>query len=122
MHELAITQNILEIALRHADEAQAQKISNLYIVIGQLSSVIDDSVQFYWDIITDGTKAEGAKLHFRRIPTELMCKSCNHKYTPDGKGFSCPECQSIEVYVVSGEEFFLEAIDIEKDNPGVANA
>ena len=44
MHELPITQNILKIALRYGQENQASKITDLYLVIGQLSSVIDDSM------------------------------------------------------------------------------
>ena len=122
MHELSITQNILEIALRYAADSQAAKITNLYLVIGQLSSVVDDSVQFYWDFVSKDTIAEGAKLHFRRIPTELMCKACSNKYTPDGVELACPKCESDLIVVVSGEEFYLEAIDIDKESIGDSNA
>ena len=52
MHELAVTENILNIALTHAEKSDAARITNLYLVIGQLSSVLDDSVQFYWDLLT----------------------------------------------------------------------
>jgi hydrogenase nickel incorporation protein HypA/HybF len=75
MHELTITESLLEIVLRHADKAGAHRVRDLFLVIGQLSSIVDDSVQFYWDIISDGTIAEGAKLHFNRIATEIECLS-----------------------------------------------
>jgi hydrogenase nickel incorporation protein HypA/HybF len=113
MHELAVTESILEIALRHADQQKARKITNLYLVIGQLASIVDDSVQFYWDMVSDGSIARGAKLHFRRIPAELRCLVCDHTYPPDGQDLLCPKCQSPRVKVVRGEEFFLEAIDVE---------
>jgi Zn finger protein HypA/HybF involved in hydrogenase expression len=71
MHELAVTESILEIALRHGQPAQARKITDLYLVIGQLSSIVDDSVQFYWDFISKNTPAEGAS--FSRIPAEFCC-------------------------------------------------
>ena len=57
MHELSVTEALLEIALRHAQAAQARQITGLHVVIGQLSSVIDDSVQFYWDFVSAGTLA-----------------------------------------------------------------
>lgn len=121
MHELAITQNILDICLRHAAEAQANKITDIYMVIGQLSSIVDDSVQFYWDFVSQGTIAEGARLHFRRIPAEILCKKCGNRYKLDGKTLVCPECGSDIISVIAGEDFTLEAIDIDMDN-GESNA
>jgi hydrogenase nickel incorporation protein HypA/HybF len=113
MHELAITQNILEIVLKHGEQAKAKKVLGLFLVIGQLSSVIDDSVQFYWDMVSQGTIAEGAELHFRRVPTQLMCKACGKKYSPDGENLTCPDCNSDMIAVIAGEEFYLESIEID---------
>ncbi len=113
MHELAVTESILEISLRHANEVNAQRITNLYLVIGQLASIVDDSVQFYWDIISKGTIADGSELHFRRLPATLVCLDCSQEYQPRGDGFSCPSCSSDHVKVLSGDEFYMEAIDVE---------
>ena len=76
MHELPVTDNLLEITLRHAKSARAKRVTDLYLVVGQLSSIIDDSIQFYWDIIAKDSIAEGAALHFRRIPVQLECRNC----------------------------------------------
>jgi hydrogenase nickel incorporation protein HypA/HybF len=70
-------------------------------------------VQFYWDIIAAGTPAEGATLHFKRIPTEIVCLDCNNQYFPQNGQMACPTCESINVKIISGEEFFLESIEIE---------
>ena len=113
MHELSITESLLEIALRHADTAGATRISDLYLVIGQLSSIVDDSVQFYWDIVAEGTLAEGAKLHFQRIPTKILCLDCNRQYNPADNQMACPDCDGININILAGEEFFLEAINVE---------
>jgi hydrogenase nickel incorporation protein HypA/HybF len=113
MHELPITQSILEIALKHADKAEAKRITDLHIIMGELSRVVDDSVQFYWEIIAKDTIAEGARLHFRIVPAEFQCMACFHKYKPDGEEFSCPNCAAVGVKILSGEEFSLEAIDVE---------
>ncbi len=115
MHELPITQSILDIALRHGESANAKKVTHLYIVIGQLSSVIDDSVQFYWDILTKDTIAEGSQLHFERIPAKLTCQDCDTNYAlEDGSLMPCPECSSISVKVIEGKEFRLDSIEIEE--------
>jgi hydrogenase nickel incorporation protein HypA/HybF len=113
MHELSVTESILEISLRHASNANAKKITHLYLVIGQLASIVDDSVQFYWDIISKDTIAAGAVLHFRRLPAILKCQECGHEYNPGSDCFSCPICLSDHVKVMAGDEFFMEAIDVE---------
>ena len=72
MHELSVTAHLLELAIEHAQGVQAARITDLNLVVGQLSSMIDDSVQFYWEIVSENTIAAGSKLHFRRIPAELL--------------------------------------------------
>ena len=113
MHELSVSENILEIAIRHAERAEAKKIVDLFLVIGDLSSIIDDSVQFYWDIITKNTIAEESSLHFRRIKTVLKCKNCKQEYQPNDKDLACPSCGSVQINIVSGNEFYLESINVE---------
>ena len=72
MHELAVTESILDIASRHGQEAGASKVTDIYIVIGQISSVIDDSVQFYWDMISEDSICEGSTLHFQRVKFDIF--------------------------------------------------
>jgi hydrogenase nickel incorporation protein HypA/HybF len=113
MHELPITQSILEITLRHAQQAHANRVASINLVIGQLASVVDDSVQFYWDMISEGTIAQGALLNFERKAVVLKCLNCENEYTPAGESFACPNCQSESIKIISGEEFYLESIEVE---------
>jgi hydrogenase nickel incorporation protein HypA/HybF len=113
MHELPITQSLLEIALRHAQKSDAKRITDLHIIMGELATMVDDSIQFYWDIIAESTIAAGAKLHFCRVPAELQCMACFTKYNPKEKELVCPNCGNVGVKIIAGEEFSLEAIDVE---------
>jgi len=112
MHELGITQNLLDLALRHAEAAHAHRITALHLVIGELSSVVDDSVQFYWDFVSKDTIAEGAALHFERISAVLQCHDCGHEFPRSGD-YHCPQCGSGRVTVKRGEEFYLDSIEVE---------
>lgn len=113
MHELSVTQSLLEIALRHGERASARRIVRLNLVIGELASIVDDSVQFYWDIVSQGTIAEGAELHFERVPATLRCLSCDHTFPLDGREYACPACGERKVVAVRGDEFRLESIEVE---------
>ena len=113
MHELSVTESLLKIAVEHAEKANAGRVTDLHIVIGDLASMVDDSIQFYWDIIAKDTIAEQATLHFRRVPAQLQCNTCSEKYQPTDKELICPNCHGIGARIISGEEFFLESIDVE---------
>ncbi len=116
MHELSVTESILNIVLRHAEQAQATKIAEIYLVLGDLSTIVDDSIQFYWDMISEGTLAEGAVLHFKRVATEMECQECHARYHPEHGDLSCPECESRSVKIIAGEEFFIDSIEVELDS------
>jgi hydrogenase nickel incorporation protein HypA/HybF len=113
MHELPVTESVLEITLRHAQAAEAKHVNEIHLVIGELASIIDDSVQFYWDIVSKDTIAEGARLNFRRIPAEMLCYDCQTRFFPSSDDYACPNCGSARLKIVAGNEFFVEAIDIE---------
>ena len=113
MHELSITTHILEIVLKHAQSVHADRISHVYLVVGQLSSAIDESVASYWNMICEDTMAEGSRLHFHRIPAQFQCSSCRLVYPLTSQIFACPACGSETVHIVSGEKFYVESIEVE---------
>ena len=117
MHELAITESILSIANQAAEENSGTKVTDIYLIIGQLSSIVDDSVQFYWDHISQGTVCEGAILHLERRPAMLRCKNCNHLYPLGEILQACPNCQSTDVHIEAGEEMLVHHIDILREEP-----
>lgn len=113
MHELPFVQSLLKITLEHAQQAGARRVLALNLVIGQMSSIVDDSVQFYWDILSKDTIAEGAQLHFQRVPAVYRCLDCGHTYQLDGLHLACPRCDSVRVQLTQGDEFRLESIEID---------
>ena len=115
MHELAVTESLLDIAVRHATQAGATRVTDLYIVLGQLSSIVDDSVQFYWDMVSEGTLCAGARLHFERVPATLTCLDCGTTYALGAELSACPQCGGSRVRVASGEEFRLDSIGVERE-------
>jgi hydrogenase nickel incorporation protein HypA/HybF len=113
MHELAITENILRIAVEHATRAGAQRITAISLVIGDLSSVVDDSVQFYFDFLSPDTLAEGAQLRFHRVAARFRCRQCGQEFAPHDMDWQCPGCQALGGEVIAGKEFYVESIEVE---------
>jgi hydrogenase nickel incorporation protein HypA/HybF len=113
MHEYSVTKNIVDIAISEAKKVNASKIKVIKLVIGDISTIIDESVQMYFEFFTEDTIANGAKLEFKRIKAEFICKECNFKFNKEGSGFDCPKCGKISSPTGVGREFYVESIEIE---------
>jgi hydrogenase nickel incorporation protein HypA/HybF len=113
LHELFVSQSILQLALEHAERASAVRINAIELIIGGLSSIVDDSVAFHWDIISRGTIAEGAELRFNRVPAKIYCQACDEEYTLNDNLLLCPVCGSNNINPTAGTEFLLQSIEVE---------
>ena len=112
MHELAVTESILKIAIEHAERAGADRIMAVHLVIGDLSSIVDESVEMYFQLLAAATIASGASLQFHRVKTKLRCRVCGGEYAPDGGAWICPHCGAADSLVEAGREFFVESIEV----------
>jgi len=73
MHEMAVTQAMLNMALAHAD---GQRITDIYLQVGRMSAIVPESVEVFFDYLSQDTLAEGAALHFEVLPIEMTCLDC----------------------------------------------
>ena len=113
MHELGITENIVNIALAKAGEAQASRISQINVVIGEMAGFVADCIQFYFDSLSRDTIAQGAVLHFELVPAQLRCRNCSTVFSPQDTIWSCPECRGQSVEISKGRELYIESIEVE---------
>ncbi len=113
MHEASITESMLSLALEKAKEAKAGKITRINLVVGELSGVVPECVQFYFDEMSKKTIAEGATLAFETKPTQLKCRKCQTVFTPDNHEWKCPKCKETSVEIASGRECYMESIEVE---------
>ena len=113
MHEYSITESLLALALEKANEAKAGKITRINLVVGELSGVVGDCVQFYFDFLSKKTIASGAELSFETKPTQVRCQKCDNIFTPVDHDWSCPGCHEIGIEIISGRECYMESIEVE---------
>ena len=114
MHELPVTQGMLSIALEHAERAGAKKITAINITVGEMSGIVDDSIQFYFDFVSKDTPAEGALLTFERVPARFHCKACDEDFSVGDNGqWACPHCGAWSVEILAGREFYVDSIEVE---------
>lgn len=113
MHELGITESLLSLALEQATQAEAQRITEIEVVIGQDSGASEESIEFYFDLLTPGTIAEGATLSFDRVATRFRCHHCQTLLSSTEASGGCPDCGERYLELVTGKELYLKSIDVE---------
>ena len=113
MHESSITESLLALALEKAGEANATRIIRVNMVVGELSGVVGECVQFYFNNISKDTIADGAELSFEIKPTRVRCSKCQTVFAPKDSNWSCPDCRETGVEIVSGRECYMESLEIE---------
>jgi hydrogenase nickel incorporation protein HypA/HybF len=113
MHELAITQSMLDLVLEQAEKAGAKEVGKINLVIGEMTGVVGRCVQFYFDFLSQGTPAEGAALSFKVIPTTARCQNCGKDFKLKEFDWTCPYCRSNNMEIVAGKELFVESIEVE---------
>jgi hydrogenase nickel incorporation protein HypA/HybF len=113
MHEYSITESLLALALEKADEAKASKIIRINLILGELSGVVSECVQFYFEAISKDTIAEGAELSFEMKPTRVRCHKCEAVYAPRDHDWSCPTCHEMGIEIVAGRECYMESVEVE---------
>ena len=115
MHELSVTESLLKTASDYAQINNAKKVICLNLQIGDLSGIIDESVQFYWDIISEETICSKSKLNFEKVPAKFICQVCKTEFLMGEDLRPCPNCESMDIKVIAGDEFLLKSIEIEKN-------
>jgi hydrogenase nickel incorporation protein HypA/HybF len=108
VHELALTESVVEAVTERLPDAT---ITCVRLDVGALSGVVADSVLFCFDLVTEGTTLEGARLEISHIPGRAQCRSCGAEFEPDGPLLLCP-CGSADVAVLSGQEFTIASVQV----------
>ncbi len=115
MHELPVTERILDVALKHASGNDVNKIVRIHLRIGELTDLEDEWIQHYFDFLSKGTLAEKAELVIERAPIVVECVSCDHSFEISKKELGevvCPECNEKRPRLKSGKEYFVKNMEV----------
>ena len=112
MHEMAIAEGILDIALDYAKKNNSSKINSITLKIGEMSGIEIEALNMSFKALTQNTIANDAELIINRIPIVGKCNKCNKVFTIEHYNFFCPECDGILI-LQSGREMQVESLDLE---------
>src|SRR5271165_3681661 len=113
MHEMALTESIVEIAVAAAKDEGAEKVKRVFVDVGALSHVEPEALQFCFAAVAAGTIAEGAELEIARIPGSGWCADCGRSVPLAERFGACPECGAFHLQMRSGDELRVREIEVE---------
>jgi hydrogenase nickel incorporation protein HypA/HybF len=111
VHELSLSSAIVNTVVKHAG---GRRVTVVDLRVGKLRQVIPDTLEFYFEFVARGTVCEGARLEQQVIDACLRCRSCGHEWVIEIPAFRCPVCAGSDVEIASGNEFEVEAIEVEE--------
>ena len=113
MHELALTEGILEIVREQAEKNGFDRVLEISLKVGEYSGVIPECLMEFFPIASKGTRAEGARLLIQPVPASFRCLSCGYEGPIPPRTACCPECASTAIRMVAGREFYMENLKVE---------
>lgn len=113
MHELPITQSICDIALRQAERIGSVKICSITLQMGDYCDYVPEILQSYFDLLSEGTAAAGARLIIHRIPATVYCPHCGGVHVVSHYRLRCPQCGAEDTVLRTGREFYVDSMEIE---------
>lgn len=119
MHELSIASSIIDAVLQSLKGKEIERIIEVELDIGELSSVSGDQLKFGFESLSRGTPVENASLKINIVPGRIECQECGHLKEicfhdlMSGISLICPECNSRDMENVDGEGITIKNIRAE---------
>jgi hydrogenase nickel incorporation protein HypA/HybF len=119
MHELSIAASIVEAVTESASAYPGSRIKAVQLRVGALASVVEDSLQFCWELASEGSPLAGAKLVINMLPVIVHCDGCGADSEIEGvQSFRCPRCGELAADLRQGRELEIESIELEEPESG----
>ena len=113
MHELSLSESMLQIIEKAAAEQGFTKVKTVWMEIGQLSCVEKEALQFCFSTVVDGTVAQQAKLEIIDIAGSGWCSHCVREIAVSSRYDACPGCGTYALTVIRGEEMRIRELEVE---------
>jgi len=115
MHELQVTHSILQAVLQHASESGASRVHSIWLQVGDLNDYRQEWIQKYFDLLSQATVAEGARIAVERVPASFLCHDCGREFSAELQAIDrlrCPACAGAEVSLEHGKEFLIRDMEV----------
>jgi hydrogenase nickel incorporation protein HypA/HybF len=110
MHEYSLMEGVVKQLRTSAAENDIKQISRVALVVGKMTMVVPDSLQFAFEVFRqqEAFLKDDAVLEIREEPAMGECKDCQHRYEIKDYEFICPSCSGVNIKLVGGRGLYIE--------------
>jgi hydrogenase nickel incorporation protein HypA/HybF len=105
---MAITQSVVDAVCEHA---AGRRVHRVKLEVGALCAVVPNSMQFCFELATEGTLADGARLDLNVQPGAAHCRTCGSRFELRDLILLCP-CGSADVDVLAGRDLKILSMEV----------
>jgi hydrogenase nickel incorporation protein HypA/HybF len=88
-------------------------VTAVEVSIGHLRQVVPSSLEFAFELLSNGTPLEGARLELNEVAPRGRCRDCGVETELHDFPLRCGRCGGLDLELLAGEELQVEAIEIE---------
>ena len=108
MHEVALTESIVEAIRARLGEARVVRVR---LAVGRRMAVLPDALRFAFAACTRDTPLDGARLEIDEIAARGRCRACAHEWTLEDVVALC-RCGSADVELLAGGELQIREVEV----------
>jgi hydrogenase nickel incorporation protein HypA/HybF len=113
MHEMSLAESVLQIIEDAASKQGYTRVKTVWLEIGQLACVEQESLRFCFDEVMRDSIAHQARLEITEIAGQGRCAKCSIEMPISALYEACPNCGSYEIHVTGGDEMRVRELEVE---------
>ena len=113
MHELSIAMSLVEVSCEELERQAGTRVEALHLRIGPLSGVVPGSLVSAFELASEGTPIQGARLAIEQTDVRVLCPFCSEERPIESiRSFRCAACGTPTPEIVGGRELELVSLEI----------
>ena len=113
MHEMSIVQNLITIIKEEMVKNKAARLRSVRLNIGEMSGIVPEALKTCFEIMTEKSDMKGAVLKMDIAPLVGCCRKCKKEFKVIKYDFSCPDCNSSDIDIISGREMNIVEMEVD---------
>ncbi len=112
MHEMSLCEGIRRVVDQAAAAPDIDRVTRVRLEIGSFAGVEKEALNFAWEVVMRGSKAEGAALEMIDLPGRATCFDCAKTVVIEDRLDPCPDCGGGRLLPESGDEMRIKDMEV----------